>query len=139
MMKVRKKKILWISLVALVFVVTACGKSNNMNMGNTSTATSNSASNEVADGEVNVVASNWKWELSKTTFKVGETVTFSIKGEEGMHGFAIDGTDIDQKIAPGETATVTWTPDKAGEFTIKCSIMCGTGHADMTQVITVDE
>lgn len=138
-MKVRKKQLLWISLVAMVFVVSACGKSNNMNMGSTSTTTSNSSSNDASGGEVNVVASNWKWDLSKTSYKVGETITFSIKGEEGMHGFAIDGTDIDQKVTPGETSTVTWTPDKAGEFTIKCSIACGSGHADMTQVINVEE
>lgn len=142
-MKVKK---IWliVSIVSVMLIVSACGKSNmdgmdmsngNMDMGDSSDTTSDASSS----GVVNVTASNWKWELSQTTFKTGETITFSIQGKEGLHGFAIDGTDVDEQIAAGETKEVSWTPDKAGEYTIRCSVACGAGHANMVQTITVTD
>lgn len=135
------KKWLIPGVISLMLVLSACGNSaskgnmDGMDMGNSPKPSSAASSS----GVVTVVSTDWKWEMSQTTFKKGETVTFSIQGKKGVHGFAIDGTDIDQRVAPGETKEVKWTPDKAGEFTIKCSIACGTGHADMVQKITVSE
>ncbi|RED76076.1 cupredoxin domain-containing protein [Cohnella phaseoli] len=130
-------------ILALALVTAACGKSNNMRNMNMSTATSPSSSSDTAGeaqpSQVNVVATNWSWELSQSTFKVGETVAFNIQGKEGSHGFAIEGTNIDQQIAAGKTEIVTWTPDKAGEYEIKCSVICGTGHGDMVIKIEVVE
>lgn len=154
-MKIRKK-LLFLSLVALIFILSACGGSkdtdntdnsrnkenmedmDHSNMEGSTTSDSNSSSNASSGEEVSVVASNWKWDLSKTTFKVGEPVIFSIEGKEGSHGFSIDGTNINEQIATGETKKVTWTPEKAGEYTIECSVYCGTNHDDMVQKITVN-
>ena len=33
------------------------------------------------------------------------------------------------------TATVTFTPEKAGRYTFECSQLCGAGHAFMRGVI----
>lgn len=140
-MKTRKFPLI-VGVLVLSLVVSACGNSKgNMDMGNSSTSESNSpsSSDSGTPEEVSVVASNWKWDLSNTEFKVGETITFSIQGKEGAHGFAIEGTEINENIAPGQTKTVTWTPDKAGDYTIACSVACGTGHNDMVQKITVSE
>ena len=140
-MKTRKLPLI-VGVLVLSLVVSACGNSmGNMDMGNSSTSESNSpsSSDSGTSEEVSVVASNWKWDLSNTEFKVGETITFSIQGKEGVHGFAIEGTEINENIAPGQTKTVTWTPDKAGDYTIACSVACGTGHNDMVQKITVSE
>jgi len=133
----KTKKIgLFLSLMVLVLVASACGKSGTP-ISSPIPAT-NSPTSASSGEEVSVVSSNWKWELSKTTFKKGEPVTFVLTGKEGVHGFSIEGTTINQQIAAGETKKVTWTPDKSGEFTIKCSIVCGTGHANMVQKITVN-
>ncbi|EXX87834.1 cytochrome C oxidase subunit II [Paenibacillus darwinianus] len=115
------------------------GNNKNMDMGNKDMGNMDMGNSSGSADPVSVVASNWKWELSKTEFKVGETVTFSIESKEGVHGFAINGTDINETIAPGETKTVTWTPDKAGEYTLACSVACGTGHNDMVQKIMVTQ
>lgn len=137
----KKKFVYLVTAIALISLITACGNTSTPAAAGSSSTTSASdskATSSSAAQEVNVVASNFKWELSKTTFKKGEIVTFVIQGKEGMHGFAIEGTDVNQKIAAGETKKVTWTPNKTGEFTIKCSVMCGTGHNDMLQKITVN-
>ncbi|MGP7815636.1 cupredoxin domain-containing protein [Niallia sp. 01092] len=152
-----RKNLLFLSLIALIFILSACGGSqqgadntdnntnqenmegmDHTNMDDSTTSDSNSSSNASSGEEVSIVASNWKWDLSKTTFKVGEPVTFSIEGQDSSHGFTIEGTNIKEQIAPGETKKVTWTPEKAGEYTIKCTVFCGDGHDDMVQKITVN-
>ncbi|WP_050182213.1 cupredoxin domain-containing protein [Domibacillus robiginosus] len=150
----KKKHWMFFGFLALIFILSACGNSDNEektsenmdsmseeemeNMDMEDSSGTNTSSNEVSGEEVSVVASNWKWEMSKTEFKAGEPVTFSIKGEQGLHGFAIQGTDIDEQIPEGETIKVTWTPEKAGEYTLVCSIACGSGHGDMVQKIIVN-
>ncbi|MCY9692949.1 cupredoxin domain-containing protein [Paenibacillus alginolyticus] len=136
-MKVKKMGLLG-SMLALVLIAAACGNTKSSTSSPSPSAQSTSAVSTNSGEEVSVTASNWKWELSKTTFKKGEQVTFVIKGKEGMHGFSIDGTKINENIGAGDTKKVTWVPDKAGEYTIKCSVMCGTGHASMIQKITVN-
>ncbi|MBN2981780.1 cupredoxin domain-containing protein [Cohnella algarum] len=141
-MKKRKVHLTLTVLIFVAIVTAACGNSSNMgnmDMGSSTSSSPDSSSSDASGNQVSVVASNWKWELSNTTFKVGEQVTFTIQGEEGNHGFFIEGTDIDQQIAAGNTETVTWTPDKAGEYTIRCSVMCGAGHNDMVETLTVME
>lgn len=150
----KKKRWLFFGFLSLIFILTACGNSDNEdkssgnmagmseeemeNMDTEDSSGNNSSSNEALGEEVSVVASNWKWDMSKTEFKAGEPITFSIEGEQGLHGFAIQGTDIDEQIPEGETKTVTWTPDKAGEYTLVCSVVCGFGHGDMVQKIIVN-
>lgn len=146
----RKKSWLFFGFLALIFILSACGNSDNEdkpsenekemeNMDMEDSSGDSASSNEALGEEVSVVASNWEWEMSKTEFKVGEPVTFSIKGEQGLHGFAIQRTDIDEQIPEGETKEVTWIPDKTGEYTLVCSIVCGSGHGDMVQTIIVNE
>lgn len=144
----KQKRLLFLSLVALILIIGACGKSSdtdntekqgNMEGMDHSNMVMKDSSNESSSEGVNVIASNWKWQLSKTTFKVGKPVTFSIEGKDGVHGFSIKGTNINERVEVGETKKVTWTPNKAGEYTIECNVLCGTSHSDMVQKITVNQ
>lgn len=87
---------------------------------------------------VNVVASDWKWTLDKSTFKVGEPIDFHVQATEGAHGFHLEGTDINQTVSQGQSPVdKIWTPDKAGTYTIKCDVYCGSGHDKMLTQFTV--
>lgn len=86
---------------------------------------------------VTAEAADFKWTVSQTEFKAGQPVVFKLSGKEGGHGFSIVGTDISRPVMEGETAEVTWTPDQPGEYTIKCDVMCGSGHRTMETKITV--
>jgi cytochrome c oxidase subunit 2 len=66
-------------------------------------------------------------------------IRFQLHGMEGRHGFSITGSDVSQVIEADESSEVTWTPDKPGEYTIKCNVMCGSGHGSMQTVITVTD
>lgn len=87
---------------------------------------------------INVTATNWEWKLDKTEVKKGQPVKLVFDGKEGMHGVTVKGTSIDNlHVMPGKTAEATFTPDKAGEYEMICSLMCGTGHATMKTTIKV--
>jgi cytochrome c oxidase subunit II len=142
-----KLSILGLLLIFFAIELAACGaKDSAAPAANTSNAAAPandaaaSAKDAKASGpvEVNVEASNFKWDLDKTEFAVGQPIHFNVTSKQGTHGFSIVNTDV--KIAQfgeGDKKDVTWTPDKAGEYTIKCVFMCGSGHSTMTVKINV--
>lgn len=65
--------------------------------------------------------------------KAGEEVILSLKSEEGMHGITVEGLNVNLE----KDGTVKFTPEKAGEFNMKCSVFCGAGHSDMTAKLVV--
>ncbi|MFC5446654.1 cupredoxin domain-containing protein [Paenibacillus aestuarii] len=88
--------------------------------------------------EVKAEASNFEWKLDKTEFTSGTPIHFTVTSKQGMHGFAIVGTDSKiAQVTENATKDVTWTPDKPGEYTINCIFMCGSGHSTMITKITV--
>ena len=50
---------------------------------------------------------------------------------DGFHGFGIEQFDVSKEIARGDTVTIEFTPDVAGEFPILCTEYCGDGHEGM--------
>ncbi len=81
---------------------------------------------------VNVTATNFAFNEKEFTVKAGQPVKISFKSEQGVHGIAITGTDINLNDGDSETVTLT-----AGEYNIICSIPCGSGHAQMVSKLIV--
>lgn len=91
-----------------------------------------------AHPSIDVVASNFKFTPSSIELHVGQTTTLRFTSSEGVHGLKSDDLGIPQTtIAPGQLQTVTVTPKKAGKFVLHCTIVCGTGHADMALTVNV--
>ncbi|MBI5392806.1 cupredoxin domain-containing protein [Candidatus Woesearchaeota archaeon] len=67
----------------------------------------------------------------------GDKVRLVVKSEDVKHGLAIPDFGVDAEIIPGKTTTVEFLADKQGEFTIFCSVFCGTGHSTMKGSIVV--
>lgn len=59
---------------------------------------------------------------------LGETILIRVHGKDVTHGFAIVDHDVNIEVPPGQTIEVLLTPTKAGDFTIYCTVFCGTGH-----------
>lgn len=92
-------------------------------------------SSSSAKGEehtVMIVAKNWEFDQDVYTVPAG-TVTIQLENEEGYHGIEIQGTNV--TIAGDGSETVELEP---GEYTIVCSIQCGTGHEDMMSTLVVE-
>jgi len=88
--------------------------------------------------KVTVNASNFKWTLSQTTFKVGQPIHFVVSSTEGAHGFHIVNTNVDQIVSQGNPALdVGWIPKTAGTYTLACDDFCGAGHSTMFTTLTV--
>jgi cytochrome c oxidase subunit 2 len=128
------------AFMAIGLLLGGCGSDNGgaAPSGSQSSSSGSSGSSTGTSGTtIHVTASNWQWTLDKTQFKAGQPVTFVVSSKEGVHGFAIDGTNVNTTVSPGSDQTVTWTPDKPGTYSIRCSIMCGTGHGNMVATVTV--
>ena len=88
---------------------------------------------------VDMVAERFSFAPSEVKGTVGVPIEFRLKSDDTDHGFKILGTEIDVRIPKrGKgTATVTFTPARAGRYTIECSHVCGAGHSFMRASIVV--
>lgn len=121
------------AVVAFGMMSTGCGKAD--------TDKEDAAQKETGKEQViHVNAKNWEWEFETTEFKKGQTYKLIVTSTEGLHGLTIDGTTVkDVKAMQGQEETVIFTPDKVGDLLARCTIMCGTGHAQMKTTLKVVE
>ncbi|MFC5404844.1 cupredoxin domain-containing protein [Cohnella soli] len=142
MKKMTKKSTLFLAITALAatMALSACGSKNN-DSAPSSPAASPSASTEAsapaAGGEtkeITIKASNFQFDQQEIKAKVGDTLVITLQNDNGNHG--IEFADFGVKIKNGETTTIKL--DKAGTFEFNCSIMCGSGHDNMTGKIIVE-
>ncbi len=67
--------------------------------------------------------SNYKFNPMEIRVKKGETVRINFVNDEGTHNFIVDGLNLrTQTISSGNVDTVTFVPDKAGEFEFYCGV-----------------
>lgn len=75
---------------------------------------------------------------STITVKAGQPVTLKFVGTSGVHGVESKELGIPATtITPGSTKTVTFTPQKAGTYTVHCTIPCGPQHGSMAITVKV--
>lgn len=85
--------------------------------------------------ELRITGKNFEFNQKEYTVPAGTPIKISYRNDVGggIHGMAIEGTDIDLKN--NETAEFTFEP---GTYKLYCSIMCGLGHDDMYSTIIVE-
>jgi len=72
---------------------------------------------------VNMEAGSFYYNPNKITVKKGQTVRIEFKAKDMMHDINIDELDVDGPIVEaGESATVEFVADTAGEFEYYCSV-----------------
>ncbi|MFC4768295.1 cupredoxin domain-containing protein [Effusibacillus consociatus] len=99
-----------------------------------------STSNPVMTGnpqEVKIAGSNYKFEVTQGELKAGQPVKLTLEGKAGVHGYKITDSSINETVKSDEVKTVTWTPEKSGEYFVVCSVPCGSGHSSMQAKIVV--
>jgi cytochrome c oxidase subunit 2 len=88
---------------------------------------------------IKIEVTNWAWKFEPVPLVVGAPVIFKVNVIEGEHGFQITGTSINEVIQEGQSYEIAWTPEKTGTFTIRCSVLCGSGHSAMRSQLQVKE
>ena len=87
---------------------------------------------------IEVVAKRYEFVPASIEVVQGEPVRIVVTSGDGFHGFGIDAFDISKEIARGDTVTIDFTPDTAGQFPILCTEYCGDGHEEMRGVLVVN-
>mgnify|MGYP001294426072 CR=1 FL=1 len=125
----KKKWTLPVSAAALsAMLLTACGPDLAEQA-----ADSQPASASGTGTQVNIEASNWKFNQDTFEVKAGETFTINFKSVEGYHGIGIQGLDLNIEKEGSQTLKV----DEPGEYVIYCNVICGPDHGKMVAKLVV--
>jgi cytochrome c oxidase subunit 2 len=129
------KLLVFLMSVALIMALAACGSKSPAATTAATATSSSTAAPAAGEQKITLQATNFKYDQKEYRVKKGQPVTITLDNKEGMHGAAIK--DFNVKL-DNSNKTMTFTPDKTGTFTINCSVMCGTGHADMKSTLIVE-
>lgn len=69
----------------------------------------------------------------------GRPAIIQVTSKDVIHGLALIPMFIQQDAIPGREIPMWFTPNRAGEWDIVCSQLCGAGHAKMAAVVRVLE
>jgi cytochrome c oxidase subunit 2 len=96
-----------------------------------------SALAQVAPQRIEITAKRFAFTPGEITVKRGQPVVLVLRSVDVGHGLRIRDLGVDLKVKAGETAQVTITPDKTGDFVGHCAVFCGSGHGSMTITLHV--
>ena len=90
---------------------------------------------------VDIAAERFSFTPSEVKTTLGTTLQIRLQSDDTGHGFRILDTNVNVEIPKRGrgTATVTFTPERAGRYTFECSKLCGAGHSFMRGTIVVAE
>ena len=95
---------------------------------------------------VKVIAQQWSWQFQYPDYgivttdlmlPVGKQVDLQLTSRDVIHGFWIPEFRVKQDLVPGRTTDLRVTPTLIGDFTLRCSVLCGTKHAYMLSKVNV--
>lgn len=67
----------------------------------------------------------------------GDRLEITFTSSDVVHGFYLEGYDLDRRAVPGVAQSLTFTADQAGKFHYRCSVSCGPLHPFMTGELVV--
>jgi cytochrome c oxidase subunit 2 len=87
---------------------------------------------------IEMKASQFQFTPNTIRVKAGVPVQLRVMSTDVVHGLAIPGLNINERLDPGKEVVINFTPAKAGSYPFFCSVFCGAGHADMKGVLIVE-
>ncbi|WP_276253645.1 cytochrome c oxidase subunit II [Halomontanus rarus] len=101
------------------------------------------------DTDVHVRASQWDWNASYPDAEVttrneivipaDENVTIWLTSDDVVHSLFVPELGVKQDAIPGRYTRVRTVAYDPGEYDVRCTEFCGTGHAGMTGTVVVLE
>lgn len=86
---------------------------------------------------IEVVAKRFSYTPSRISVRKGQRVTLRLESLDVTHGLYLDGYGVNIKARPGMVGKATFTADKSGRFTFRCSETCGEFHPYMVGFLEV--
>ena len=103
---------------------------------------------EPGERTIRISARRYAYDPPRITVNRGDTIHLKLSSKDVIHGFYLEGYDIDATIVPQQKAvrvkhplsnrpqeeveTVTFVADRRGKFRYRCSHTCGSMHPFMT-------
>ena len=87
--------------------------------------------------EAHVVSKMFSFRPSPLKVPKGSVVDFYLTSQDVVHGFYIDGTDVNLTAIPSAVTYAQTRVDKPGKYQVICHEFCGLGHQDMVGEIEV--
>lgn len=88
--------------------------------------------------EAFVVARAFAFQPAALRVPAGRPVTIHITSADVMHGYQVEGTNINATAIPGQVASFTTTFRRPGTLSLICNEYCGTGHHNMINSVVVE-
>jgi len=88
---------------------------------------------------VHVVAQQYAFIPNCLVVPAGKPVTFRLASADVVHGFIVDGTNVNAMVVPGYVTTVHTTFQEPGERLMPCHEFCGVGHQAMWAHVRIVE
>lgn len=101
--------------------------------------TGTGATRTVTSHRIDINAKRFSYTPNEITVKKGTPVTLVFHSQDVEHGFLSEDFAVKTSVPKHGTSEVTFSPDKAGDFTAKCSHFCGAGHGSMQLTIHVQD
>jgi len=86
---------------------------------------------------IKVVMRRYSFDPSVIRVKAGEPVDLEVTTADVQHGFDVPELGIKEPVQPGRTTNIRFTPQKKGEYKVKCGVICGPHHDDMKATLVV--
>jgi cytochrome c oxidase subunit 2 len=96
------------------------------------------ACNRGPDVKMNVTMKKYAIEPAQIRVKRGQQVELTVTTPDRQHGFYVPDLGIREPVSKDHPAVINFKADRAGEFPVECSIICGSGHDDMRAKIIVE-
>jgi len=95
--------------------------------------------------EINVVAFQWGWRFeypqgfnsTKLYLPDNKQVVLKMQSLDVLHSFWVPEFRLKQDVVPGRTTDYRVTPNRIGEYKVRCAELCGTSHSYMESVVAV--
>jgi plastocyanin len=85
------------------------------------------------EDEFQLTASGFAWDRTSLEMTAGTQVKVEVTNDDqAPHSFTFDEASVDQTVAAGEDATVSFTAPAAGSYEFRCKF-----HGQMTGTVTV--
>jgi cytochrome c oxidase subunit II len=88
---------------------------------------------------VTMTAKKYDFDPPVVTVTKGRRVRIEATALDRDHGIEIKELGVKVKLVKGKMTPIEFTPDKAGEFELHCSVFCGLGHHGMKGKLVVVE
>jgi cytochrome c oxidase subunit 2 len=88
--------------------------------------------------KIEMKARRYQFTPSTIRARAGVPVQLRVLSTDVVHGMAIPGLNINERLDPGKEVVINFTPAKAGSYPFFCSVYCGPGHANMKGELIVE-